>query len=150
METERKRPHASNKTDHETKVEQLTRAIRALPSADQFMKEVHLRMEESGEEKRFVVPYLRELHRVIHELLPKPNRGLWEPGLVLDRELLSYFALYYQNEEMEQKQKSNDHFEENRWNKVSLSDGKDQNIVVPNVTSSSSYSKKWSFIRSKL
>lgn len=77
--------------------ELLARALEALPSADQFMMAVDMQLKDKS--KTFVVPYLIELHNVVHELLPKPNKGLWEPKLGLDQELLSYFALYYQNNE---------------------------------------------------
>ena len=94
-----------NKDQQHTKnnsnaTEQLTRALEALPSADQFMTALHIANQKTTTEKSsFTVPYLIELHRVVHELLPNPNKGLWEPDLGLDRELLSYFALYYQNNE---------------------------------------------------
>lgn len=39
------------------------------------------------------LPGIRRLHRIVHHLLPKPNRGLWEPQLRLDPFILSYLAL---------------------------------------------------------
>ena len=98
-------------TDDEA--QQLSRVLEALPSADQFMKRVHLEIQ-SKDEQRFIVPYLKELHNVVHELLPKPNKGLWEPDLNLDPLLLSYFALFYQNEEsVDQQRPVNDQSEDN-------------------------------------
>ena len=47
---------------------------------------------------RYVIPDIPLLHRLVHSLLPPPNRGLWEPLLGLDRLLLSYFALDHQQQ----------------------------------------------------
>ncbi|KAL0491711.1 lolB [Acrasis kona] len=84
--------------------EKLSKVLEALPSSDDFIEYIKQNPPKDG---NYIVPYLRELHEVVYEILPKPNKGLWEPGLNLDRFLLSYYALAYKNHEIQQKVESN-------------------------------------------
>lgn len=72
-----------------------------LPLAEDFLA----RTSTQGsieEHAKFVVPYLRTLHRVVYKMLPKPNKGLWEKELGLDHFLLSYYTIMLQNYELQQ------------------------------------------------
>lgn len=81
----------------------LIQLLESLPAADTFLEQLTKRNSNrktpNSDDLRYIVPHLRTLHRIIHELLPKPNRGLWEEGLNLDPFLLTYFALMFQNVE---------------------------------------------------
>jgi hypothetical protein len=91
-----------------TKVDNLARLLEVLPSPDEFLNRIKELENPTAEAAltRYTIPYLKELHEVIHELLPKPNKGLWEPGLNLDHFILSYYTLAYQNYEYQQKMKN--------------------------------------------
>ena len=67
-----------------------------IPSKDEFIK--NLEMKEKSKDVNYILPNLKKLHRIVHEILPKPNKGLWEPGLKLDPFLLTYFTLQYEKE----------------------------------------------------
>src|SRR3989338_4875363 len=88
-----------------TKVDNLARLLEGLPSPDEFLNRIKELENPTAEAAltRYTIPYLKELHEVVHELLPKPNKGLWEPGLNLDHFILSYYTLAYQNYEHQQK-----------------------------------------------
>jgi hypothetical protein len=90
-----------------TQVDNLARLLEVLPSPDEFLNRIKELENPTAEAlTRYTIPYLKELHEVVHELLPKPNKGLWEPGLNLDHFILSYYTLAYQNYEYQQKMKN--------------------------------------------
>jgi hypothetical protein len=109
--------------------EDLARVLEALPSSDQFMKGIHMKTDSTTNEQRFIIPYLKELHHVIHELLPKPNRGLWEPELKLDPKLLSYFVLYYQNEDVVPPNDNNSNHNNESSDDESISDSASDDFI---------------------
>nr|QRZ58763.1 Gsp-co-occurring protein 13 [Malawimonas jakobiformis] len=76
-----------------------------LPTAEEFLRSASVQGTVEDQAK-YVVPYLKTLHRVVYNLLPKPNKGLWEPEFGLDHFLLSYFCIMYQNYELEMRKKS--------------------------------------------
>ena len=78
---------------------ELVRALEKLPTTEQFISNMN--------HHEFIIPNLREIHHIIHELLPKPNKGLWEPQFNLDPFILSYMALQYQNRDKKQQVMNN-------------------------------------------
>lgn len=89
--------------------------LETLPAADEFLEHIKRQQQQqqdhsSDAEPLFIVPHLQTLHRIVYELLPKPNKGLWEEGLQLDPFLLTYFALMYVNVEkqLREKQRNDD------------------------------------------
>lgn len=97
MSTEQTR-RPSNRSEY------LARLLETLPSSDEFIRRIK-ELESNEAHERYIIPYLKELHEVVYEFLPKPNKGLWEPKLGLDHFLLSYYTLAYQNYEYQQKLK---------------------------------------------
>ena len=83
---------------------ELIKALERLPTTEQFMTNVKQNNIE------FIIPDLRSIHNVVKELLPKPNKGLWEPQFNLDPFILSYMALLYQNRDKKNQQEKDQQF----------------------------------------
>ncbi|KAL9644646.1 hypothetical protein ABK040_015385 [Willaertia magna] len=86
---------------------ELIKALESLPTPEEFLKqfeENNLKKDNISSNAIISIPYLRELHKTIYELLPKPNKGLWEPQFNLDPFILAYFAIAYQNQDKKQQQ----------------------------------------------
>jgi hypothetical protein len=79
-----------NNSDQE-EISELATILQLLPSEDELYNGIN------DGQLRYILPRLDQLHKVVHEILPKPNKGLWEPELKLDPFLLSYIALMYKN-----------------------------------------------------
>nr|CAG4719729.1 unnamed protein product [Naegleria fowleri] len=97
-------PTMISKIDLQNK--ELIRAMENLPSTHQFLSNLSssttpFRSEPSSTLIQ-MIPDLIQIHRVVHELLPKPNKGLWEPQFNLDPFLLNYMALFYQQQQQQQ------------------------------------------------
>lgn len=45
-----------------------------IPSEEEFLKFI----KEKNYEAKYIVPYLNQLHKVIHEILPKPNQVFYQ------------------------------------------------------------------------
>ena len=87
---------------------ELIKALESLPTTRQFLDALQQQEDNKDAQQQattIFIPNLREIHRVVHELLPKPNRGLWEPQFNLDPFLLNYMALLYQNNDKQKKAK---------------------------------------------
>ncbi|KAF0853013.1 Type II secretion system (T2SS)-associated protein Gcp13 [Andalucia godoyi] len=69
-----------------TTTDELIRSLQRLPAHEQV---VHL------------VPYIERLHRIIHHILPRPNKGIWEPALNLDPFILSYLVTMDHNRRLQ-------------------------------------------------
>lgn len=46
--------------------------LEMIPTEEEFLKFI----KEKNYEAKYIVPYLNQLHKVIHEILPKPNQVL--------------------------------------------------------------------------
>ncbi len=74
----------------------IVQLLNNIPPAEQFLKQL-IGVQEEEQVKQIMTPLLLHLHKVIYNILPKPNKGLWEPQLQLDPFLLSYFTLLFHN-----------------------------------------------------
>jgi hypothetical protein len=71
-------------------------------TADEFIGIV--RNMPAHEQLVHCVPHVRRLHKVVHHILPKPNRGLWEEQLGLDPFILGYLVMADENRQQMQPQ----------------------------------------------
>eukprot|EP01080_Neovahlkampfia_damariscottae_P001492 gene1492-12109_t len=74
-------------------MEENLKVLESLPTEEEFLKSLN------EKEPKSILPYLNRIHKIIHHILPKPNQGLWEPGLNLNPFILSYFAFIYEKYE---------------------------------------------------
>lgn len=92
-------------SQHRKQLEQdlkLIQTLQVLPTAEQFLQDVNA-AKTNQEQKNVLIPYLQQLHTIVHQILPKPNKGLWEPDLKLDPFLLTYFGLLELNSQYQDK-----------------------------------------------
>lgn len=80
---------------------EIVQLLENIPPAEQFLKQL-IGIQDESQAKQVLTPLLLHLHKVIYNILPKPNKGLWEPQLQLDPFLLSYFTLLFQNNQLNQ------------------------------------------------
>jgi len=83
---------AKKRKEQEDEQLKLVQTLALLPTPDKFAADLG-KAKTEAEQRQILLPFLQQLHQVIHELLPKPNMGLWEPELKLDPFLLSYFTV---------------------------------------------------------
>lgn len=64
-------------------------------TTDDFIR--HMQALPAHEQLVAAIPHVRRLHRIVHQILPQPNKGLWEPNLGLDPFILALLTLLGEN-----------------------------------------------------